>query len=670
VQPGAPGHAALTVRARNVSGRAATYTIGARHTGGPDFAISANPASITLGSGATAQFDIAIDLPAGAAPGDYEGMVELQGPGGDAGRLHLPLWARVVPAERSPSKVLLIDNDGSSSLELPDYSGYYGNALGELGIVFTHLDVDALAGQPQTLPGIEELQKYEIVLWFTGDNFLPDGAATVPTPLTEADQNLLIAYLQNGGNLIATGQNLTDASDIKRDPPDDPRYFRSDLFHVYLGARFVQDDIFTNTTTLERSATGTAAQAWLAGIVLDLSAPAGEGASLSDHTGAGNQFSIDEVTLPDSDPRAPDTFTTPLLRASSTNSQLAGIIALNRSAEPTLEQPAVALPYRSTYLAFGLEGVRNDTGATTRQQLLQDLLYWHVDRPVVRVSGPVTVSGPNQLATFSATAETNTPATFVRYRWDFGDGSPILETDQATVVHQYDKAGTYQARVEATDSWGHRAISGPGSGAPQPAAGSQPPAPGGRAAGGQGPSLAFAETGQSLGGRFLEYWRGNGGLAVFGYPISAPDGAPLAQVLERARFEYHPENAAPYDVLLGRLGVEALAAQGRDWQTFAKADPGAPHYFAETGHAIAPEFWGFWSRNGLEFDGRRGKSAAESLALFGYPISAAQMEQGSDGQMYLTQWFERARFEYHPENAAPYDVLLGRLGATLYGPTR
>ena len=56
---------------------------------------------------------------------------------------------------------------------------------------------------------------------------------------------------------------------------------------------------------------------------------------------------------------------------------------------------------------------------------------------------------------------------------------------------------------------------------------------------------------------------------------------------------------------------------------------------------------------------------AESLALFGYPISEPQMEQGADGTMYLTQWFERARFEYHPGNAAPYTVLLGRLGAEM-----
>ena len=78
-------------------------------------------------------------------------------------------------------------------------------------------------------------------------------------------------------------------------------------------------------------------------------------------------------------------------------------------------------------------------------------------------------------------------------------------------------------------------------------------------------------------------------------------------------------------------------------------------------------FLRYWSSHGLEFDRRRGKSFAESLALFGYPLSEPQMEQGADGKMYLTQWFERARFEFHPNNPRPYQVLLGRLGAELLG---
>ena len=58
---------------------------------------------------------------------------------------------------------------------------------------------------------------------------------------------------------------------------------------------------------------------------------------------------------------------------------------------------------------------------------------------------------------------------------------------------------------------------------------------------------------------------------------------------------------------------------------------------------------------------QRGKSEAESLALFGLPLSDAQTEM-IEGQEYTIQWFERARFELHPENAAPYNVLLGLLG--------
>lgn len=53
-----------------------------------------------------------------------------------------------------------------------------------------------------------------------------------------------------------------------------------------------------------------------------------------------------------------------------------------------------------------------------------------------------------------------------------------------------------------------------------------------------------------------------------------------------------------------------------------------------------------------------------SLALFGFPLSEATVEMSpTDGRPYLTQWFERARFEWHPEQGDPqYQVLLGLLG--------
>ncbi len=187
----------------------------------------------------------------------------------------------------------------------------------------------------------------------------------------------------------------------------------------------------------------------------------------------------------------------------------------------------------------------------------------------------------------------------------------------------------------------------------------------------------FPETGYRLDGRFAEFWRANGGLPIFGLPISdqsperGAEGVFSVQWLERERFELHPENQAPYDVLLGRLGDEALRRQGRDWRAAPPEEP-APgcRYFPETGRNLCEPFLSYWRSGGLEFDGRAGKSEAESLALFGFPLTAPAVETNSSGARVLTQWFERARFEYLPENPDPFKVLLGRLGAELYAPGR
>lgn len=186
----------------------------------------------------------------------------------------------------------------------------------------------------------------------------------------------------------------------------------------------------------------------------------------------------------------------------------------------------------------------------------------------------------------------------------------------------------------------------------------------------------FSETGACVGGRFLDYWTGNGGLPVFGLPQAeqqvarSPEGAFPTQWFERERFEAHTENRAPYDLLLGRLGDQLLRQQGRDWNTFPKRQPQPGcQYFGETQHSICAPFLSYWRGHGLEFDGQRGASAAESLALFGLPLSEPASERNSSGDVVLTQWFERARFELHPQNPAPYTVLLGRLGAELYDPS-
>ncbi len=70
----------------------------------------------------------------------------------------------------------------------------------------------------------------------------------------------------------------------------------------------------------------------------------------------------------------------------------------------------------------------------------------------------------------------------------------------------------------------------------------------------------FAQTGHSLAEPFLSFWRNNGDVNLFGYPISEviwQDGMQV-QWFERARMEYHPELAAQgYAVQLTLLGTMA-----------------------------------------------------------------------------------------------------------------
>jgi hypothetical protein len=181
--------------------------------------------------------------------------------------------------------------------------------------------------------------------------------------------------------------------------------------------------------------------------------------------------------------------------------------------------------------------------------------------------------------------------------------------------------------------------------------GPQPTAP----PGGQCAGRLFPETGKCLNEPFLSYWNAHGQLPINGYPISEEfvetleDGkAYTVQYFERVRMEHHPENQPPYDVLLGQFG-----------RLIHPADPPVPEkpgarYFPETGHNVEGSFLNYWTANG-------------GLPQFGFPISEEFVETLEDGKAYTVQYFERARFEYHPENQPPYDVLLGQFGRRILG---
>jgi hypothetical protein len=173
----------------------------------------------------------------------------------------------------------------------------------------------------------------------------------------------------------------------------------------------------------------------------------------------------------------------------------------------------------------------------------------------------------------------------------------------------------------------------------------------------------FPETGHTVSGKFLAYWEDHGGLAQFGYPLT--DARPeqledghtyTVQWFERARFELHPENPPPWDVELGQFGRRILQERtGEDVSPPAKPLPGQA-YFPETEHNLGGDFLAYWQANG-------------GLAEFGYPISEVFQQQLEDGKIYTVQYFERARFEEHPENQPPYTLLLGQFGRHIMDET-
>ncbi|HKP54589.1 MAG TPA: hypothetical protein VJ183_18280 [Chloroflexia bacterium] len=113
-------------------------------------------------------------------------------------------------------------------------------------------------------------------------------------------------------------------------------------------------------------------------------------------------------------------------------------------------------------------------------------------------------------------------------------------------------------------------------------------------------SILFPETGKRLGGKFLQYWRDNGGLMQQGFPLSDEfeEVSPLngkrytVQYFERAVFEAHPENQPPFDVLLSHIGRFRYNQQ---YNSAASATIVA----SNIGNAVAGGKFIFWEDRGL-----------------------------------------------------------------------
>lgn len=170
---------------------------------------------------------------------------------------------------------------------------------------------------------------------------------------------------------------------------------------------------------------------------------------------------------------------------------------------------------------------------------------------------------------------------------------------------------------------------------------------------GPAPQDKVYPTGYTVRDPFYTYFIQHGGEEQFGYPISNdypdPRTGLLVQYFQKARLEYHPENQPPYDIQLGLLGEELVIDTGKKSGPLpveeipAASDPTC-HYFAEVRQKVCNSFLTYYRAQG-------------GLDMFGFPVSGYLNEGG-----LIVQYFQRARFEWHPEKAAGQRVQTAPIG--------
>ena len=156
----------------------------------------------------------------------------------------------------------------------------------------------------------------------------------------------------------------------------------------------------------------------------------------------------------------------------------------------------------------------------------------------------------------------------------------------------------------------------------------------------------FPQTGHNVIGEFWAFYQSIPDAAViFGLPITeqfpSGDGSGLTvQYFEKVRFELHPDQPEGQRVLLTPLGTKLYQAGA---PALNLTTPGACQTM--NGYGVCYDFLAVFDKHG-------------GAARFGNPISSFEFQP--DGR--LVQYFERARFEWHPEMVAGQNVLLADYG--------
>lgn len=223
---------------------------------------------------------------------------------------NLPAAGAQVEVELNPAKVFLVNDDLAAQNEV-----YFQESLDMLGLKY-HTWRIAEKGIPQA-DDYALFPQPRTVIWYTGN-------ADVAV-LSEPEQQSLAAFLDAGGRLLLTGQNIAETSAA------------GVLMSSYLQASSSQN----YNPPIARGAPGD---------------PVGAGLTVSISGGAGNQNSKDVLTIGGA-PLACFNY------GSTGAAGIAGIRVENSQAD-----------WKAVFLGFGLEGVNNLSGV--RDLIIRNTLVW------------------------------------------------------------------------------------------------------------------------------------------------------------------------------------------------------------------------------------------------------------------------------------------------------
>jgi subtilisin family serine protease len=437
------------IKARAVSSSRDTWDI--TTTAAPGLVVSVQPSVLTTRGRSPSDLSVHVSTAAGADTGDYDGSIVLVNRTTGV-RLHIPVWLRVVPTAHV-ADVLLVDDDGSGFGAGTDYSAQYKAAFDAAGIDYVYRDADE-----DGFPSFDELFGFSAVVMFTGDQ----GDFNNASALFPEDQLTLNEWLDSGGRLWALGQNLAEATDSNSDFSS-PHLGRSRMYHGYLGLRYDTGDLYGDQPAPSPTADGAGP---LAGLVLDLSAANSTSIEASSAIGNTDTYSAANTMVPFVVPRG----------GTSPGSD----IGFGRSSDPSLAEGRQQFIYRSVGMGFGLENLTTTTGATSPASIVSRTMAWLLDNVSVTLQmqqvangngngggrgndnsqGNEHGQGNGRPTTINFTAAaTSSTGTVTQYRWDFGDGSPIVTTSLPAVQHTFRHGGRQRdVKVEVTDSLGHRAV--------------------------------------------------------------------------------------------------------------------------------------------------------------------------------------------------------------------